>query len=330
MRAYVVGAGAIGTYLGEALARVGVDVRYAPRGFDAVTPVDADIALVTTKAFATPSAIATLRAAIMYPQKCLFVTPQNGIGNEELLAEAFGERNVVAAALTTPVERDADGRVAAANRGGLVLAPMADVAFGWLRATFASAGIPTRVTPDWRALKWSKLALNILANASCAILDLLPSELVRDPRLLSREIQAVRETHAVMDALGLRAVDLPRYRVRTLFAVSALPMPLGRALLAGRIARGRGQKPPSLLLDLREGKAQSEVGALCGAIAAHGQRCGVATPVNATFMRVLTEITQQPERWERYRGNPRALEGEIVAEVQGHNRHARPKCSRID
>ena len=113
---YIVGKGAVGTYFGDLLRGVGVDVSYAPRALDDVTPYDADVALVATKSYDTDGAIETLRKAIAYPEKCVFVSPQNGVGNEERLAAAFGADNVVAAALTTPVDRDRDGNARPAKR----------------------------------------------------------------------------------------------------------------------------------------------------------------------------------------------------------------------
>ena len=99
MKVYIVGKGAVGTYLGDLLRAVSVDVCYAPRTLDKVEPYDADVAIVATKAYDTDGAIETLRKAIAYPEKCVFVSPQNGVGNEEKLAVAFGADNVVAAAL---------------------------------------------------------------------------------------------------------------------------------------------------------------------------------------------------------------------------------------
>ncbi|HEX8807332.1 MAG TPA: 2-dehydropantoate 2-reductase N-terminal domain-containing protein, partial [Candidatus Aquilonibacter sp.] len=178
MKVYIVGRGAVGCFLGDKLESIGVEVAYAPRALDAVAPYDADVAIVATKAYDTDSAIATLRKAIAYPEKCVFVSPQNGVGNEEKLATAFGANNIVAAALTIPVDRDRDGHANATKEGGLAFAPVGDSAFNWLTATFASSGMRVSVFSDWRALKWSKLALNVVANASCAILNVLPTRLV--------------------------------------------------------------------------------------------------------------------------------------------------------
>ncbi len=316
MRAYVVGKGAVGSYLGEALARVGVAVTYAPRALADVQPCDADVAIVAVKAYDTDAAVETLRRAIADPRNCVFMTPQNGVGNEEKLAAAFGADRVVAAALTTPVDRDRDGNASAARDGGLALAPMGASAFNWLTATFASTGMHVKVVGDWRALKWSKLALNVVANASCAILNVLPSRLVHYERVFALEIRMVREVQAVMKRMGIAAIDLPRYPVRALFGIAALPVPMGRTLIASRIAAARGTKPPSLLLDLRRAKPRTEVDVLNGAVVAAGHEFGVPTPVNTVYTRVLNDIAHTPPLWAKYRERPETLEAEVAAEMK--------------
>jgi 2-dehydropantoate 2-reductase len=317
MKVYVVGRGAVGSYLGDRLASIGVEVAYAPRAIDAVTPYDADVAIVATKAYDTDGAIETLRKAIAFPEKCVFVSPQNGVGNEEKLAEAFGANSVVAAALTVPVDLDRDGRVRAAKEGGgLAFAPVGESAYNWLVATFASSGLRVSVVEDWRALKWSKLALNVVANASCAILNVLPARMVHFEKIYTLEIRMIREVSAVMAAMKLKPIDLPRGPVRALVASAALPSPLARAVMARQIAGGRGSKLPSLLLDLRAGKTHSEVGWLNGAVAAAGHANGVPTPVNSVYTRVLDDIAHMPQLWAKYRERPEALLSEVEAEMR--------------
>jgi 2-dehydropantoate 2-reductase len=315
MLVYVVGAGAVGTFLGEALRGAGCEVRYAPRRLEDAVPVDADLAIVAVKAYATGAAIATLQRALQGAPGCTILTPQNGVGNEELLAAAFGADRIVSGALTIPVERTPGGTVVAANRGGLGLAPVGAVAHNWLMAAFGRTPIPVGAVANFRAMKWSKLALNIIANASCAILDVLPARLVQLDGMFDLELRAIREARAVMAALGLAPVDLPRYPVRALFGLVALPEPVARAVLARRIAGARGLKPPSLLLDVRAGKGQTEVSALNGAIWAAGRAQGVATPVNAAYARVLDALASDPAARAAYRERPLELRRAVEAEA---------------
>jgi 2-dehydropantoate 2-reductase len=320
---YVVGKGAVGTYLGDLLRDIDVDVEYAPRELERVQAYDADVAIVTTKSYDTDSAIETLRVAIPHPEKCVFLCPQNGVGNEEKLMTAFGADNVVAAALTVPVDRDRDGNARGTKDGGLGIAPTGSNAYNWLAATFASTGLAVKVVEDWRSLKWSKLALNVVANASCAILNVLPNRFVHFDKIFTLEIRMIREVHAVMQALGVAAIDLPRYPVRALFAIAALPTPISRTLLARSIAGARGTKPPSLLLDLRRAKPQTEVDVLNGAVATAGKERGVAVPVNSVYTRVLNDIAHTPPLWAKYREHPERLEAEVEAEVKRRRALAR-------
>jgi 2-dehydropantoate 2-reductase len=312
VRVYVVGAGAVGTYLGELLRGIGNEIVYAPRELEAVEPLDADLALVTVKAYDTPGAIETLRRALRDPSATTIVTPQNGVGNEELLAAAFGAENVVAAALTVPVELDASGKGVAAKGGGIAFAPVgASNAQNWLLAAFGATALPTTAVTDYRALKWSKLALNVVANASCAILDVLPEQLVHWDAVFRLEIHAIREVRATMKALGIASIDLPRYPVRVLQRVATLPSPVARPLLASRIAGARGEKPPSLLLDLRSAKHRTEVEFLNGAVARAAREAGVKAPVNTTYARIVSDIAHMPQLWAKYRERPAALLAEV-------------------
>ena len=319
MKIYIVGSGAVGTYLGELLREIGNDVTYAPRRLDAVEQVDADLAIVTVKAYDTPSAIETLHRALRTPQSTTIVTPQNGIGNEELLAAAFGADNVVSAALTVPVEIDPSGKGVAAKGGGIAFAPVGTASpKNWLLAAFGATKLPVSAVDDYRSLKWSKLVLNMVANASCAILDMLPERLVREDDVFALEIRAIREARATMKALGIAAIDLPRYPVRAFLTIATAPTPIARAILASRIAGARGEKPPSLLLDLRSEKHKTEVEYINGAVAWAARDAGLGAPVNATLCRILCDIAHMPQLWAKYRERPAALVAEVKTESAAH------------
>src|SRR5581483_2709174 len=146
-------------------------------------------------------------------------------------------------------------------------------------------------------------------------LNVLPNRLVHFDKVFTLEIRAIREVRAVMAAMGITPLDLPRYPVRALQAIATLPSPISRRLLAGQVASARGTKPPSLLLDLRQGKPQTEVDVLNGAVAVAGTKFDVPTPVNAVFARVLNDIAHMPQLWAKYRERPGTLEAEVDAEV---------------
>lgn len=314
MNVVIVGAGAVGTWFGGLLTGIGCEVTFAPRDRAAARPVKADLAVVAVKSYDTAGAILTLRTLLGEESEAVILTLQNGIGNEEALAEAFGADAVMAGALTVPVMSLGEGKSGAAKRGGLALAPLGREAHNWLIAALNATPVPLRIFQDYRAMKWSKLVLNILANASCAILDVPPARIIADSRLFDLELEALREVDAVMRAAGVASVNLPRYPVRGLLALARLPGGLARVALGKRIAAGRGNKLPSLLIDLRAARRFSEVSWLNGAVAGAARSFSLPAPVNAAFSRLLSGITARPELWAAYREQPETLLAEVSAE----------------
>lgn len=341
MRTLIVGAGSVGQYLATKLRLGGHDVTLLARpdaahvltGFgirlrigDQLLPVTVratadtadpilrdpfDLAIVAVKSFSTPSAIDSLRA-VRGAADASIMSIQNGLGNEELLAAAFGARRVVAAALTTAAKRPEPGVVEASAKGGLVLAPVGDLSHNWILAALEPTGLKVRAARDWRAVKWSKLALNLLGNATCAVLDWPPGSVYANHVAFSIERRYLLETMEAMSALNISPINLIDFPSRALFAMArSLPAFLLRRVLYRRVTSARGNKLPSLLIDVRAGKQQLEVTSLNGAVAERAAAAGVDAPANATAVRLLMGIVRGEVDWDRYRANPLAFEEAI-------------------
>jgi len=232
--------------------------------------------------------------------------PERGFGNPLGAIEA----TILSAVITLSVEALEPGLVRlATTRGGIGLAPTAPgQSVADLAEVFCEAGFKTSVYRDHRAMKWAKLLLNIIANASPAILDMFPDEVFADSRLFALEQAAFREAVAVMRALGLRPVSLPGYPVPLFaWAVCSLPAWLLRPILRKVIVGGRGGKMPSLHIDLSRGKGKSEVEYLNGAVVRCAQELGLDAPVNRALHAVLMGIVRGEIPWEEYRGQPERL-----------------------
>ena len=121
--------------------------------------------------------------------------------------------------------------------------------------------------------------MNILANASCAILDWTPAHVMADPVASRLEARAWQEALAVMACLGVRPVTLAGYPFPLLAPVARRLPPdwLARGL-RGTVSGARGDKMPSLHIALGVGRP-SEVDWLNGAVARYGAQAGVPTPV---------------------------------------------------
>ncbi|MFZ1267970.1 MAG: ketopantoate reductase C-terminal domain-containing protein, partial [Anaerolineae bacterium] len=165
---------------------------------------------------------------------------------------------------------------------------------------------PTRVYEDFRALKWTKLLMNQLANATCAILGWLPAQVMADPRLADLEIAAWRETLAVMAAQRIRPVTLGGYPFPWLAPlIRTLPPAVIRLALGRLVGGARGGKAPSLYLDLAAGKGRTEVAYLNGAVAAASAE--IRTPVNRVLTETLQALSAGQTPWAQWRDQPARL-----------------------
>lgn len=264
-----------------------------------------DLAILCVKGFATPGAVPVLAAL----QPRMVLTLQNGIGNEEVLAAHFGADRVLAGIITSSVEVDAPGQVTVTKAGGVGVAPLnyGSDTTRWSNL-LRSGGFAVYDYQDYRAMKWSKALLNMLGNATSAILDMSVEEVYGDWRMVALERRAFREGLMVMRHLGIGPINLPRYPAALLAtAMERMPLPVLWPVLRQAIAGGRGGKLPSLHMDLRQGRRQSENDHLYGAIARTACEMGVSAPVNAALWYVLDGIVAGSLPWDYFRGQPARL-----------------------
>ncbi len=261
-----------------------------------------DLTVVATKAYDVEAA---LRAIPVAARRAPLLTVQNGIGTEETVLQEV-EQPLLAASLTTSVEWSRPGEVKARTAGGIAVASVREAPAAAWATLLAAGGLRSIVCPDFRAMKWSKLLLNQLGNATAAILDLDPGVLLGNPRLFALERAMLLETAATMARLGLRPQGLPGYPANWLARGMRLPGWVAHRLLAARIAQGRGGKMPSLWWDLRSGRGRTEVEWLHGAVARAAAVHGAQAPINASLCRLVgdlatgrlprTEFLRRPER----------------------------------
>lgn len=271
-----------------------------------------DLALFTVKTYDTNAAIAEIQAAEQATGwgRPTIVSLQNGVRGETVLAEAFGPERVVAGTDLNPISVPEPGTVCLEKwRGGIGLATVARSASveRWVRV-LDEAVLPTRAYADYRAMKWSKLLLNLIGNASAAVLDMSSLEVYADPRLFRLEIEMLREAVGVMRGLGLKPVGLPGWPVPLLvWGVRWAPRLALKPIMRTLVARGRGEKPPSLLLDLRRGRERSEVSDLNGAVVRAGEKVNLPTAINRTLTEVLTRVFERRIQWNSVRRQPGVL-----------------------
>ncbi len=343
MQILVYGAGAIGGYLGSRLLdggnqvvmldrpsmaeeinqkgivveEAGEEIHVRPPAVSSLSEAYArydayDLIVLGLKSYDLPVALSDLVAH--QPAKATIFTVQNGIGIEQPFIKAFGDGRVLAGSLTTPVsKKDSFHLVVERSDRGLGLAPARlDLSIDhWIRL-FNEAGIKSVGLADFKSMKWSKAFLNIVSNATSAILDMTPGAVYSDPDLFDLEVRMLRETVAVMRKRNLQMVDLPGSPARSLArAVQFAPRFLLKPVLSRLVAGGRGEKMPSFYIDLVSGRGKSEVVYHNGAIAMEGEMSQVAVPVNRVLNDTLLKLTNGELDRQAFAGKPQRLLSEL-------------------
>ena len=330
----VFGAGAIGTYIGgslllhgqkvvfldlppadSALRESGLKLTIQGQEYRILTPVvfsslpDAfsfntyDVAIFALKSYDTQAAIELIRpySTTIPPILCL----QNGVENEPTLATVMGNDRVIAGTVTSSVRRLAAGDIILERLRGVGVAEGHPLSTQ-VQQALSDAHLNAHLYKSPAAMKWSKMLTNLLANASSAILDMSPTDILNHPDLYRVEIDQLRETIAVIHAQHLHPVDLPATPVRAFaWIICHLTSSLSQPLITRFAGKGRGEKMPSFQIDLHSGRGKSEVNYLNGAVVRYGQELGVPTPVNQWLNQTLLSLTNGQIPLDQYSHNPK-------------------------
>ena len=302
MRICVLGAGALGCAIGGALAEGGSDVwllnrskahveamrdsglvLVSPDGerrvmvqaathADAVGPVDLVIVLV--KSFHTRDAIAGAKALI--GERTLVLSLQNGLGHEDILAEAVGRERVLAGKTYVGGVMLAPGRIISGTAGKQTIIGELDGALTQrvqeVADLFNRAGLVTTVSDNIFGTMWDKLLVNVATGALSGITRLTYGALYAVPEVKATALAAVAEAMAVARAAGVR-LEFTAPSQAWDRAAEGLPADF----------------KASMLQSLEKGSI-TEVDFINGAVVRWGQRLGVPTPVNAALVGCIKGI----------------------------------------
>lgn len=311
MKIAVYGPGGVGGYFGGRLAQAGHEVHLLGRGrhLEALRanglrvasvrgdfvlrdipatddPTDigpCDVVLFCVKSYNT--AEAATRLSPLLRDGTAVVSLQNGVANEEAIANVIGWPYVVGGASFIFATIAEPGVIS--HTGGpasLAIGEFTTAEFGMaesdrvraLATACEEAGIPTQVPPDIRVVLWGKLAF-ICAQAGMTATTRLPIGDIRDNEPAWRMFRSlVEEVVAVGQAEG---VPLPESLVEShLVATAALE------------AQGRS----SLYHDLVTGH-RMELEALHGTVVRLGTKHGVPTPATTAVYAMLSPWAAKAE-----------------------------------
>jgi 2-dehydropantoate 2-reductase len=293
-RIAVVGAGALGSFVGARLAQAGQRVvligraapvaavlrdglqvhsagrvdRVALQASTELSAVhDADLVLVCVKSADT--AALALQLAPLLRAGAWVLSLQNGVDNAATLARQLRQpvaiaAAYIAAAMPEPgVVQHAGGQalvMGALTAGGAVPAS-ASLSLAELGGLFSRAGFDVRLSDQPLRALWDKLIINCACNAISALAPAAYGAMAALPAIGELQAAVLREAVAVAQADG---VPVSLDAALAALARVALAMPLQRSSTAQDLARGR----------------PTEIDQLNGHIAQRGAALGVPVPLN--------------------------------------------------
>ena len=207
---------------------------------------------------------------------------QNGIGNEEMLAEHVPR---VMRGVTLPAARvAAPGVIHMDGSGTTWIGPFEPRAAGMdeverLGSLLNRSGLETRAVSDARGAQWTKLLFNCATNPLCALTGLTHGQLCEQSATRRLAGEVLREGRAVADALGIALEDDPEELVDT----------LGRA---------NYDHKPSMLQDVLA-RRPTEIGTLNEGLVARARERGIPAPVNEAVAGLIRGLE---ESWTRAEG----------------------------
>ena len=286
----IIGAGAVGCYYGGRLAQHGQDVHFLMRSdyahvrahglkvrsvagdfelppeeiqvYDDVTKMPAaDLVVVTLKSTENAQ-FARLIPPLLREERTVILTLQNGLGNEEALAELFGKDRVVGGIAFVCINRVSPGVLEHVYPGFIRLGEFAEPGRSErtlsIANMFNAAGVRAEIVDDLRAARLAKLVWNIPFNGLGALLDATTDRLLVSEGGVRQVTAIMREVIAAARSTGVMLPDdMPEQQI-------AATRKMGAYRTSAQIDRQNGRK--------------IELEAMFGIPLRIAQRAGVAVP----------------------------------------------------
>ena len=250
---------------------VKVDARTSAEGMGPV-----DLVIVLVKSFATKEAVSQLKETNVIGENTLVMSLQNGLGNEETIAEVVGEANVISGKTYVGGRLLSPGYVSAGVKGKYTyIGELTGEITDRIQAVcdeFNKAGLLCEVSDNIKGLIWDKLLINVAAGALCGITRLPYGPLYEEEYIKETAVAAIHEGIDVAKAAGvkLKSED-PEY---PWYAAS----------------EGLPETFKTSILQSLELKRPTEIDFINGSVVEWGKKFGIPTPVNRTLVTCVKGI----------------------------------------
>ena len=285
MRIQIMGAGALGCLFGYFLLEGGYDVIFVARGkqYEALKenglritgieegtfrvnavkkPENSDLVFLTVKAYDTLNAARMLRN-VKFRAVCSL---QNGVGNEEILAEFF--ENVVGGVTTYGANIAEPGKVVYAGKGRTILGNYRGDYAEVFHEVLSNCGVEAEISEKIEEKIWEKASINAVINPLTAICRVKNGKIVEIPELWELAEKTGKECERILAEMG--------YRIDVVGMVR-------------EVALKTSENRSSMLQDIEKGR-RTEVEFINGAFVKAGEKLGIDPVCNRILLKLVRGI----------------------------------------
>ena len=233
----------------------------------------ADLILYFVKTYHTGKAV--MDSLVLGKEDTVFLTLQNGLGNEETICKQVDRKKVILGVTGQGATLLGPGHIRHAGWGKTYVGELdgrSTERIDRIFRMFLKAGIETEVSSRIHDLVWEKLFVNVGINALAALLGLKNGQLLDYPETLRLMEALVNEAIEVARKKGMRIEVNPIDRVRGVI----------EATRENRCSMGQ---------DL-DHKRRTEIDAINGAVVREAERLGISVPYN----QIITDLVKVIEK----------------------------------
>ncbi len=231
----------------------------------------ADLILFFVKAYQTEKAVSD--ALVLQKEDTVFLTLQNGLGNEAAISKRVDPRKVMLGVTNHGATFLGPGRIRHAGWGKTYIGELEGKEtprVTQIAQLFTNAGIETEVSSNIQSLVWNKLFINVGINPIAAVTGL------KNGRLLDHA-----ETLRLMETLVTEAIAVARKKG---IPIEGNPLEKVKA-----VAEATRENRCSMGQDI-DHRRKTEIDAINGAVVREAERLGIAVPYNQMITDLIKVI----------------------------------------
>lgn len=302
MKIAIIGTGAVGGYFGAKLALAGYDVAFLSRGKnlsvmkkhglilesdgkkytikDSIITDNSqylgvrDLVIFTVKSYDTYTTAKQIAATI--GNKTIIITPQNGIDNDIILGEQFGNEKIIPGMAQIGVNTPEYGYIKHTSLGILTIGEY-DGSYSkrlkQIESIMKKANVDIIISTHIQVDRWKKFIWNCTFNIISAITNLRVDQILSNKQLYSLCIDTMKEIQSIAIKEG---IDFGRENIINTNI---------------KLAQKVGKATPSTLEDLIKGKP-IELDSFTGTVLKLGRKYQIQTNINKVLYALLDGKSQ--------------------------------------